>query len=99
MAERYGPEPMMPDRCERLVCSRCGSTQHGGNRVRIGPCSYGQMSDADHGQDFSPRRGWVWAPALILALAVLVATLALVAQHRRPFHLGSPPPPSVVPTQ
>jgi hypothetical protein len=39
------------------------------------------------------------APALMLALTVLVATLALVAQHRLPFHLGSPPMPSVVPTQ
>jgi hypothetical protein len=57
------------------------------------------MSDPDDRQDFSARRGCVWAPALILALAVLIATLALVAQHRLPFHLGSPTTPSFVPTQ
>jgi len=57
------------------------------------------MSDPDDRQDFSARRGCLWAPALILALAVLVATLALVAQHRLPFHLGSPTTPSIFPTQ
>jgi len=36
---------------------------------------------------------------LILALVALIAALALVAQHRTPFHLGPPPAPSVVPTQ
>jgi hypothetical protein len=38
------------------------------------------MSDPnDDQQDFSPRRGCVTGPALILALAVLMAALILIA--------------------
>ena len=34
VAERYGPETTVPDRQERLVCSRCGS--HGTDMVVTG---------------------------------------------------------------
>jgi len=53
------------------------------------------MSDPNDDQrDFSPRRGCVWAPALILALAVLIAALILIAQHRFPFQSS---PPTTIP--
>jgi hypothetical protein len=57
---------------------------------------------SDHGddpRDFSARRGCVWAPGLILALIVLIATLVLVAQHRTPFQTDSWVTPPIVPTQ
>jgi len=57
------------------------------------------MSGDDHQQDFSARRGCVWAPGLILVFAVLIAVLVLITQHRTPFHTGSHVTPAIVPGQ
>jgi hypothetical protein len=48
------------------------------------------MSDPDSHRDFSARRGCVWAPALIIALIILIVVAVLVAQHRHPFQTKSP---------
>jgi hypothetical protein len=43
------------------------------------------MSDSDDDpQNFSPRRGCLWGPGLILALAALIAALILIAHYRFP---------------
>jgi len=57
------------------------------------------MSGPDDPQDFSPRRGGVWAPALILALAILIAAISLVAQHRFWLQTNPPVPARTTPTQ
>jgi hypothetical protein len=56
------------------------------------------MSDPKQNrQDFSPRRGCIWAPALLLALAILIAALILIAQYRFPFQTSPPVPQRAAP--
>ena len=59
----------------------------------------GNLSDPDSPRDFSPRRGCIWAPALVLALAILIAVGVLFAQHRFPLHTNPALPARPVPAE
>jgi hypothetical protein len=51
----------------------------------------------DHPHDFSPRRGCVRAPILLIVLAALIAVIVLIAQNRFPFHASPPVPVRATP--
>jgi hypothetical protein len=58
-----------------------------------------KMSDPGDPRDFSARRGCVWGPALIIALAILIALGVFIAQHRFPFQTTPPIPARTAPAQ
>jgi len=55
-------------------------------------------TEPDDPGDFSPRRGCVRAPLLVLLLLAIIAGLFLVGQYRFPFP-GNPPPPGASATK